>query len=330
MFKNILIEKSLISFPQVERIIKKFPKSEIIWIDRYDELWGKFKKPYLHKRDTLNLYLAQKKGHLVKKTPDAYGINRGDHYYFIHAFNCIYECQYCYLQGYFKNPDIVLFLNHDEILQEMQALSSNAENEIWFHAGEYSDSLALSHITEELPLYFDFFSRNPHAFLELRTKSANIRELSKLSPLENVIVSFSLSPEKISSEIDLKTPSLKGRLVAMEELSKLGFKLGIHFDPILLVPDVISQYQELIQELKGRGLLEVEYLSLGVVRFTADVFHEVKSNYPDSVIHGEKMIESFDSKIRYPRPIRFKTLTDIKKLLINAGLSEKKIYFCME
>jgi spore photoproduct lyase len=330
MFKEILIEKDLRDHPRVNDILLKFTKSTILWIDRYDDYWGKFKKPYLHKRDSLKLYLANKKGNLVKKTPDAYGINRGEHYYFIHAFNCIYECQYCYLQGYFKNPDIVLFLNHEENIFQMRDIIEKTSDEVWFHAGEYSDSLALSHLSGELPLYFDLFKDTPNAFLELRTKSANIKELLKLNPLQNVIVSFSLSPKDVAKKIDLKTPSISARLDSMEVLKKNGFKLAVHFDPIILTKDTFLDYQEIIDDLKMRNLLDLEYISLGVVRFTDDVYHEVKSNYPDSLIHADKMISSFDGKVRYPRFKRLSILSGIKEKLIMAGVSKDKIYFCME
>jgi spore photoproduct lyase len=330
MFSQIFVEKDLSSHPQVEFILKKLNSLPVHWIDRYDDYWGKFKKPYLHKRDSLSLFLANKKGQLVKKTPDAYGINRGDHYYFIHAFNCIYECQYCYLQGHFKTPDIVLFLNHQDILDEMQSIVNRSQDEVWFHAGEYSDSLALTHLTGELPLYFDFFKNNQNAFLELRSKSVNVRELVKLAPLPNVVVSFSLSPDEIAREIDLKTPSIKARLKAMEELSGLGFKLGIHFDPIIIKPNVLAHYSSLIGQMKERHLLDAEYISLGVVRFTENVYHEVKNNYPESIIFGEKMIKSFDEKLRYIRPVRLKILNEIQTMLMESGVLKEKIYFCME
>jgi len=330
MFDQVLVEKDLASHPQVEKILARFKNVPMLWIDRYDEYWGKFKKPYLHKRTNLNLFLANKRGQLVKKTPDAYGIGRGEHYYFIHAYNCIYECQYCYLQGHFKTPDIVLFLNHDDILQEMESITQYERSEVWFHAGEYSDSLALSHLSGELPVYFDFFKKHPNAYLELRSKSANIREILKLNPLPNVIVSFSLSPEEVAQSIDLNTPDVRTRLKAMVQLKNAGFKLAIHFDPIINRPMVLKDYEKLIHELKENGLLEIEYLSLGVVRFTESVYKDVEFNYPDSIIHADKMIKSFDQKIRYPRPLRMKLLTEIKDQLMKAGLSEEKIYLCME
>ncbi|MEX1099262.1 MAG: spore photoproduct lyase family protein, partial [Bacteriovoracaceae bacterium] len=284
MFDTIFVERNIKNSPRAQKIIQRFGGANLSVIDRYDEVWGKVKKPYLHKRTNLNLFLAQKKGQLVKEAPNAYGIEGEKHFYFIHAYNCIYECEYCYLQGYFNSPDVVLFINHEEIAREMQkVLDAHPAQTVWFHAGEFSDSLALSHITGELEAYWDFFKSNPRAKLELRTKSVNIKRLNKLEPLPNVYASFSLSPKKAAKERELKTPGLSSRLKAIKELKDSGHQIGIHFDPVVYHENVFKEYEELFLRLKEiQDLKTFSYFSLGVVRFTPDVFRETKKNYPNS------------------------------------------------
>jgi spore photoproduct lyase len=331
MWNEVYLEKDLLLAPRALSILEKLKRDPIV-IERFDDLWGRSKKPYLHKRDSLNLFIAQKKGKLLKEAPAAYGLSGEAHYYFIHAYNCIYECEYCYLQGYFNSPDIVLFINHEEIILEMEeALKKHAGERVWFHAGEFSDSLALTHLTGELEIYHDFCRRNPLAFMELRTKAVNTRELLKLKPLPNMIVSFSLSPEKISKSIDQKTPGTNSRLRAMKTLKDHGFRLGAHFDPIVYEDEFRGTYGELCQSLKELGLWEeLEYLSLGVVRFTKEVYREVENNYPDSLIHSNPLVKSFDGKVRYHRPLRMWMMNSIKDLAIRSGCEEKIIYLCME
>lgn len=331
MWNEVYVENSIKNHDRTLAILNKLNKPPI-YLDRYDEIWGRSKKPYLHKRDSLNIFLARKEGQLLKLAPDAYGSAGEAHYYFIHAYNCIYECQYCYLQGYFNSPDIVLFINHEEIISEMEkTLKLHAGNKVWFHAGEFSDSLALTHLTGELLLYHEFCQRNPDAIIELRTKSVNTRELEKLSPLPNLIVSFSLSPDKMAKRIDLKTPSVPGRIKAMNSLSKLGWRLGAHFDPVIYEDHFAERYQELLDSMKRLDLIQnLEYLSLGVVRFTKDVYREVEKNYPDSLLHTGPMVKSFDGKVRYNRPMRMWMMNKIKDLALQSGIQEKRIYLCME
>jgi spore photoproduct lyase len=331
MWNKIYVEEHLIHTPRVQSILDKLKQAPIL-ITSYDEIWGKSKKPYLHKRDSLNLFIAQKKGQLLKLAPDAYGQAGEPHYYFIHAFNCIYECQYCYLQGYFNTPDIVLFVNHEEILEDMQkSLEISPTQRVWYHAGEFSDSLALTHLTGELELYHEFCKKNPRATIELRTKSVNIKELIKLSPLKNFIISFSLSPFQMGKLIDLKTPSTLSRLKAMVELKKSGYQIAAHFDPIIYQDKFDEHYKTLLQTMKEMELTEnLNYLSLGVVRFTKDVYREVERNYPDSPIHSTPMIKSFDNKVRYTHPMRMWMMNKVKEAAINAGIASELIYLCME
>lgn len=332
MWNEIYVEKEIAQTPRVKSILEKFKKAPIL-LDRYDELWGRSKRPYLQKRDTLNLFLARKNGQLLKEAPDAYGTSDGNpHFYFIHAYNCIYECQYCYLQGYFNTPDIVLFVNHEEIMEAMeQKLNEYPDKKVWFHAGEFSDSLALTHLTGELELYHSFCQKNPRAIIELRTKSVNTKELEKLQPLPNLIVSFSLSPESMARRVDLKTPSTKARLLAMEKIQKQGHRVAAHFDPIVYEDQFKERYHELVAQMKERDLTtNLEYLSLGVVRFTKDVYRETERNYPDSLIHTGPMVKSFDGKVRYHRPMRMWIMNSVKELSIQAGVEASRVYLCME
>lgn len=331
MWNEIYVETKVQSYPRVQEMLSKL-KATPIMIERYDDLWGRSKKPYLQKRDSLNLFIAKKEGQLIKLAPDAYGKAGEPHYYFIHAYNCIYECQYCYLQGYFNTPDIVLFVNHEEIIKEMEeALKRHPDQKVWFHAGEFSDSLALTHLTNELPLYREFLELNPRAVIELRTKSVNTRELLKLSPHPNMIVSFSLSPKEMARRVDLKTPGTSARLEAMKVLNEKGYTLGAHLDPIIFEDDFKSSYADLLKQMNESGLTEkIQYISLGVVRFTKDVYREVERNYPDSVLHTAPMIKSFDGKVRYHRPMRMWILNSVKEICLQSGIEEKKIYLCME
>ncbi len=331
MFSRILIENEVKDLPTTQKILKRFPSLPYQFIDRIDDVFGRVKKPYLQKRQNLQLFLGKKRGQLVKEAPDAYGLAGEPHYYFIHAYNCIYECEYCYLQGYFHSPDIVLFLNHDEIAIEIQNTLSRHEGTVWFHAGEFSDSLALTHLTGELPFYFDLFRKFPHAKLELRTKSANTRELLKQTPCPNIVTSFSLSPQERIKKTDLKTPSLKHRLLAMRELQEAGFPLGIHLDPIIHEDNFEESYQSLFAEMDHYlDLTSLEYISMGVVRFTSNVFHQVKKNYPDSELLAAEFSSSFDGKVRYPRPFRQWILGKIRDIALGYDVSPEKVYLCME
>lgn len=277
MFDQIFIEETVKDHERTKKILNYFQTKKPIYIDSIDNYFGKTKKPYLQKRTNLNIYIGSKKGQLVKPAPEAYGVTNEPHYYFIHAYNCIYECSYCYLQGYFDSPDLVFFINHEDIQKEIYTIAQTQSN-AWFHAGEFSDSLALSHVTQEWEGYYELFSKLDNCKLELRTKSNNIKSLLGIKPLPNVFISYSLSPSNATRDYDLKTPSLKLRLQAMKQLADRGHSLGIHLDPMIYSPNFKLLYEELVQELfKLLKPENIQYISLGTVRFTKDVYRDRKS-----------------------------------------------------
>ena len=330
---TLYVEKGVQSFAATANILQKLEAQRIEEVDDYQKHFSQRKTDYLKKRETRNVFIAAKRGALVKEAPPAYGYGSDDlHYYHIHAYNCVYECEYCYLQGYFSSPDLVLFVNHDEIIAEMRATAAkHADRRVWFHAGEFSDSLALSHITGELEEYFRFFAETPNAWLELRTKSINLTALRSLQPLPNAVVSFSLSTHEQAARHDREAPSIAQRLAAMQRLKDLGFRLGVHFDPLIYTAEFSGRFDTVVAEMAAMvGFTAIDYISLGVVRFAKDVYREAKHNYPDSVIFARNFIQGTDHKMRYIRPLRMQMLEMAREILKKHGCPEEKIYFCME
>ncbi len=338
MFKQIFIEERIKDSHRVSSILQKLNRysPRVTYIDHVSNYFGQFKKPYLQKRTNLNLYLGKKDGTLVKKAPNAYGTKDEEHYYFVYQYNCIYECQYCYLQGHFKSPDLVWFLNFEDIALEIQRTVhehlKTSSNKIWFHAGEFSDSLALSHFTEEWPFFFDLFSKLPQeANLELRTKSANSKVIKDLPPQKNILITFSLSPEEQIQQYDLKTASLKARLASIKELLQNNHRVGIHLDPLIYSHNFEEEIEKLLSTIDEEiSLSKLSLISLGVVRFTKDVYRQFQQNYPESTILAAHFKMAPDGLYRNHRLVRENLFYLTKKQLYKMGVNEKNIYLCME
>ena len=117
----------------------------------------------------------------------------------------------------------------------------------------------------------------------------------------------------------------------MEKVIKAGHKIGIHLDPIIWDQDFEQHYQQLILSLsKNLDLSRVVYISVGVVRFTKDVYRQVGQNYPDSDLLAMEFIKTADGKVRYPRPMRMKILHKVKEFLLESGFASSQVYLCME
>ena len=52
--------------------------------------------------------------------------------------------------------------------------------------------------------------------------------------MNNIVIAFSLNPKHIVKKYEDKTPSLTQRIKAIVELQKLGWNIGLRFDPLII------------------------------------------------------------------------------------------------
>ena len=117
----------------------------------------------------------------------------------------------------------------------------------------------------------------------------------------------------------------------MKDLFDKGHPIGLHLDPVIFEEDFENSYKDLLKTLsESVPLSKLEYISLGVVRFSKTVFHQVKKNYPDSPLLAEDFIKGSDGKVRYKRPMRYWILNTLKNICIDFGARDDKLYLCME
>jgi hypothetical protein len=126
-----------------------------------------------------------------------------------------------------------------------------------------SDSLlyegVIGHARRLIPLFADQ-AANPHgAKLILLTKSVNVQYLKGL-PRRNVIVSFSLNPEKVADLWEGKfadgtrvTPPITERLGASLRAQEMGFEVRWRIDPILPLDDWVDVYRAFLDAAAGDG-----------------------------------------------------------------------------
>lgn len=118
----------------------------------------------------------------------------------IYSF-CPYDCQYCYLAGtpgVKFSPTVKIFVNIDEILDQITGVASKLSEPAAFYLGKLHDGLALDPLTGYSRLIIPFFAQQKFARLTLLTKSDDIDNLLDLDHQGHTIVSWSLSPTEIS------------------------------------------------------------------------------------------------------------------------------------
>tara|TARA_B100000427_G_scaffold79370_1_gene64732 strand:+ start:538 stop:1536 length:999 start_codon:yes stop_codon:yes gene_type:complete len=330
MIKTIYIEEEIAGHPRTKRIIKRFPKASKIICDRYTEIFNRKSQNFRLQKKNPALILAKKHKKMVLEVPDNYGIGAKYNYYFSHMLNCVYDCRYCFLQGMFQSAHYVLFINYEDFIHELELTlkKHNTEN-VHFFSGYDCDSLALDSISDFTDNFLPFFEINPNALIELRTKSTQIKSLLKRSPINNCVIAFSFTPNKISSSLEHKTPSVARRLEAILQLQKMGWQIGLRFDPLIYTETFIDEYNELFKDIFSKIDLElVHSVSLGGFRLPKSYFRKIEKLYPDEILVTSPLTNE-DNIICYPEKIR-DDMFNFSEKIISQYIPAEKFFPCYE
>ncbi|HEY6740539.1 MAG TPA: spore photoproduct lyase family protein, partial [Actinopolymorphaceae bacterium] len=150
------------------------------------------------------------------------------------ANGCAMACSYCYVprrKGY-ANP-ITVFANIEAVLGylERHAGRQGAKTEPnqcdpvdWvYDIGENGDCSVDAALSDNVHDLVDLFARTPGAKASFATKFVN-RDLLDYDPRGGTRVRFSLMPDRISKQVDLRTSRVAERIDAIDDFVEAGYE----------------------------------------------------------------------------------------------------------
>ena len=132
---------------------------------------------------------------------------------------CPYDCKYCYLAGtpgVKYSPTVKIFLNLEQILDQIDKAATNLTEPTAFYLGKLEDALALDNLTGYSRIMVPFFAQQKYAKMTLLTKCGNIQNLLDLEHNGNTILSWSLNPPAVSKHFETNVPSISQRIEAIK------------------------------------------------------------------------------------------------------------------
>jgi spore photoproduct lyase len=282
------------------------------------------------------LYLTAQKGHFVRACPGATSRNIQSQlccgYMIVDLiYNCNYDCTYCYLQSYVNAPYLTVYANVEQLFDELGTfLHTYPQQLVRIGSGEFSDSLSLDPLTGFSRLLVPFLRQFPNVLFEFKTKSDLVDDLLDLEPAGKVMVSWSINPEPVVQREEHKTASLAARLRAAQRCRAAGYKIGLHFDPLLYYPGWEADYEPFVaQVFHTLAPGDVTYMSMGSLRFPPALKDVVRERFPKSRLMYAELVPGADGKMRYFKPLRTemyaKMFSWIRRYTADTGL-----YLCME
>lgn len=327
--KKIFIEKSAWRSTLADRFRKSFPKAEHSEISSFKDYLKIHRnsslKDYNNRRETA--FITYENHDFFKRCPCTKKAVGCGYNIFNLSFGCIFECTYCYLQEYTNSPGIIFPSNLDRFFN---IFGSHKRPGMRIGTGEFSDSLMLDDITEYSKPIVDFFRKHNDIRFEFKTKSNNIKNLLNVPHAGNIVISWSLNPQKIIDENELLTAPLNKRLKSASECIKAGYKAAFHFDPVIYFNGWRREYKKVVDLLfESVRPEDIAWISIGTLRFNPKVKQVIESRFPGNRILDGELLRGFDNKLRYLYIIR----RDIYKYMLGllSGHSKKiPAYLCME
>jgi len=325
--KRIVIDTASLDDGITRRVTSSYPEARIDVLDRPLE--------FLRENDfgKGTVVLTHNRERFVKDFKGSSGTVGCGEKYIASIMNCPFNCSYCYLRTYLDYRSIVIFTNTDRLMEEVAGVIEG-NDEITLTTGEFSDSLALEHITETTRTLLPLFSSSS-AKLELRTKTSMadrvIDLFNGMSPdrketpgdgtetedkvneflperfKHNLIVTWTLAPRKAIKNEEPGTASLNDRMEALEKTASSGIKVGIRLDPVIPFYFEEPLYREIVEELSRKipqGM--IERIEIGTVRFPERLVDTIGMKRDGRNILKGDFVKNRDGKFVLIRPLRIK------------------------
>lgn len=330
---EIWVEKGAEGFYVTRRILRSINSAKVLMEDEIDAESARIDMdPDPLRKGKRILRLVQYKGAFVKSCPGTKTylccglriLNIGQ--------GCPIDCRYCALQVYFNRPVMEVYVNFEEMLNELKAFLACAPSDHFFRfcTGEFTDSLALDDYTGYAIQLAKTFSGRNNATLEFKTKTDFIEPLLKLGNSRNIILSFSVNAPGFSKSEEIRAISLRRRLVAAGRSASYGFKVGFHFDPIVPFDGWEEDYSKTIDAIFDTvGPGSIAWISMGVLRFVPNLKDVVNSRFGPVKYFYDSFAPGLDGKLRLSRNRRIAIYRSLAQR-IRSYSADVTVYLCME
>lgn len=284
-FSHLYIERQIWDHPRSVAVRQRFPQAMPVEIESLGELTSRRSGVWSYQKRSPKLVLARKSSQLLYPCSDvAPDFGYRHFHYAVPMQNCLYDCEYCYLQGMYTSAHLVLFVNQEEMHEAVRAKTREL-GELYLCIAYDNDLLALEGKLGLVAEWVEALRGTPTATVEVRTKSANFSAMKTVSPARNVILAWTVSPPEIAQRYEAKTPGLEPRLRAAAQALKAGWRIRLCLDPLLPVANWRGVYSRLFERLDQAALWDrLDDASYGTFRMNKDYLRQARKARPESAL----------------------------------------------
>lgn len=283
-FSHIYVEKDVLDHPITKKILGKFHKSIIVKIDKYGDVFNRPHQSYIIQKEAQNLIIAKKRYDFIYRGSElCEDFGNANFYHTSNILNCIYDCDYCYLQGMYPSANLVFFVNIEDYFKEVDKLTINQK--IYLSISYEADLLALENLTGFAGMWIDYAKKNRNVKIEIRTKSANFHSFYKWDIPDNVIFAWSILPQPVIDKYEHLTPTLDMRIKSINCAISRGLKVRLSIEPIMPIDNFEHIYREFIKKLFSSVAVDgIRDVNIGVFRMVKEQAKKIEKLKEHSLI----------------------------------------------
>ena len=279
----LYIERAALDYPHGATLFERFTDRPRVQIDSYAEVFARAGQNVRGQKDRPALIAAVGSPPFIYDVPaHARGTDDLPVLYNAQLRNCVYDCDYCFLQGMHSSGHTLVFVNSDDF--HRSAAERARAGAYWLSVSYLSDVLGFERVLPLASEWVEVARRTPEITVEIRTKGDS-HLLPRIDPAPNVVLVWTLSPRGIARRFEHGTASFEHRVRAVTAAAERGWRVRLAVDPVLIVPGWIRAYGDMLDEVARRLPDEaVESVSYGVFRMGADYMRRIASARADSAI----------------------------------------------
>ncbi|WP_455381967.1 spore photoproduct lyase family protein [Salinispira pacifica] len=280
-FSRIYVERQARRYAVTGEILARLQHLPVVEIDDYQEIYSRPRQSFSAQKRKPALVLAVKSGSfLYRGNARINSWQQQTIYYNDLIRNCIYDCEYCFLQGMHPSAHAVVNVNLEDYLDATARLLRE-EGRLFLSISYLTDLLGFEPIVPYTRRWIEFAAEHPELEIEIRTKSDNYPAIHGMDPVPNVVFVWSLAPPGIAGSIERGTAGFQNRLFAARSAAVHGFRLRLCFDPVVVRERWEEEYRRCVGETFRRlPAGSVEMVSVGGLRMGQEQFSRLRRDNP--------------------------------------------------
>jgi len=327
-FSHLYVEEAVAESARARRIIGRFPRSTVVMIDDYNNVFGRGRQDFWRQKASPKLILAAKKDNLLYPGNGFLQENAYPNFcYNALVLNCPYDCHYCYLQGMYPGANVVAFVNLEAYFEAVERFAEarpDPREPVRLAISYDTDLLALEGILGYVCEWTEWSRGQDAVEVEVRTKSARRGFFREVKASPQMRMAWTLSPASVCERYESGAPPLSARLEALATAVEAGWRVSLCLDPVLKVPDWERIYGGFLDELAAAvPWSAVERVEVGVFRVGVQAFRRMRKRPDTDLLHYP--FEHANNAVSYKGAVRAEMM-DLLRTRLARSISPTDIY----